>query len=236
MNTKLLLVLPFAGVIWHGSIFHYVAFPGNSFPSYIAVIVSEERVDSSFDEQLEEAIVQEHNLARQNPDRYATIAGELLALFDGDVIRRDGEPGLITREGPSAVREAVDFLRDAEPIGPLTRSRGMSLGARDLVKDHGPKGMTGHQGSDGSRPADRLERFGDWRRTMGENVAYGRYESNHARRVVLSLIIDDGVAGRGHRTNIFNPDFSVIGVACGPHERYGTMCVMEYAGGYIERY
>ena len=38
----------------------------------------------------------------------------------------------------------------------------------------------------------------------GENLAYGTYE---AKDTLLTLAIDDGVANRGHRVNIFKPDF-----------------------------
>ena len=66
---------------------------------------------------------------------------------------------------------------------------------------------------------------------FAENLAYG---PERARDVVMGLIIDDGVPDRGHRRNIFDPRLRVIGVACGPHEVYGSMCVMDYAGEYTE--
>ena len=68
--------------------------------------------------------------------------------------------------------------------------------------------------------------------SRGENVSYGKAS---AREVVLALIIDDGQPARKHRKNIFNPNFNVAGAAFGPHARFGTVCSMDFAGGYAER-
>jgi len=34
--------------------------------------------------------------------------------------------------------------------------------------------------------------------------------------------------------NIFKPEFRVVGVSCGNHVRYGTVCVTTFAVGYVE--
>ena len=61
-------------------------------------------------------------------------------------------------------------------------------------------------------------------------------EVNRDRELArLALIIDDGLPARKHRKNIFNPYFSVAGAAFGRHAKFGTVCSMDFAGGYAER-
>lgn len=190
------------------------------------------RVEKPRLSSLERAIVRESNLARTNPGLYARKMEKFLSYYKGDLLYLPGKTPIRTKEGPSAAREAIRFLKRQKPVGALIPSRGMSLAARDHVRDTGPKGTTGHYGSDRSNPFDRMRRYGKILVTAGENIGYGL---DNPEWMVIQLIIDDGVRSRGHRTNLFKKNFRYIGVAYGPHRRYRTMNVSVYAGGYIEK-
>ncbi|MCU0644897.1 MAG: CAP domain-containing protein, partial [bacterium] len=172
---------------------------------------------------LDKEILKELNFARQHPKKYATFLEQERTYYVGKFIKRPGEITIITKEGISAVDEAIRFLKKVNPVAPLNHSAGMSRAAMDHVRDQGKRGALGHKGSDGSQPADRVSRYGKWLETVGENIAYGR---DVARDIVICLIVDDGVPHRGHRDNIFNPQFRIVGIACGAHKTFGTMCVM----------
>jgi len=188
--------------------------------------------DASYLSAIEKAVVQEVSLARANPQKYTTFIEEVRRNYSGKRLIREGKLPLVTNEGVKAADEAIRFLRKQKPLAALTASRGMSLAARDHVKDQGPRGKTGHAGSDGSQPWDRVSRYGTWESKTAENIAYGHSE---AREIVIALIIDDGVSKRGHRKNIFDPEFRTIGVAVGSHAKFGAMCVMTFAVGFIEK-
>lgn len=188
--------------------------------------------DSDFAQAIEIEIVAELNRARTQPKQYAQLLREYRKFINGNYFERTGEITVVLNEGVKAVDEAIAFLERQKPLPPLILSRGLSLAAMDHARDQGATGQTGHAGSDRSTMAARIERYGTWQKTAGENIAYG---AESARDVVIQLIIDDGVASRGHRTNIFNASFLVVGVAFGTHPGYRTMCVQDFAGGYTER-
>jgi uncharacterized protein YkwD len=177
------------------------------------------------------AVIREMNLARQNPALYATLVRELLGRMNGNVLVLPGHTRIRTKEGAAALDEAIRFLQSTQPLPPLKLSAGMSRAAADHCADQADGGF-GHEGRDRSHAGQRIARYGTFSGGWGENISYGK---STARDVVLALIIDDGLPARKHRKNIFNPSFNYAGAAFGRHARFGTMCSMDFAGGYAER-
>jgi hypothetical protein len=176
---------------------------------------------------LAQQMLAETNLARSQPQRYAGHLQELRRRFLGNAYRMPGSGDLVmTTEGVTALDEAVDFLSKQAPLPALAWSPGLAEAAADLMRDEGRTGETGHSGSLSGDMRTRIERHGTWSGRVAENIGYG---PDTARLMVMELIIDDGVPGRGHRKNIFTRSFAVAGAACGPHPRYRNMCVMDFA-------
>ncbi len=180
----------------------------------------------------EQEILAEINLARSDPAQYARYVIEFRKLYkDRDIYFADGT-SIITNEGTAAVDEAIEFLRMAKPAAPLVARNGLVLAAKIHLQDLLKSGKSGHRGSDGSVPEQRFNRFGSWKDSVGENIVY---RSRSARENVVSLIIDDGTANRGHRKNIFKTTFQVIGIAMDGPPKANTMCVITFAGDFIDK-
>ncbi|UZK66588.1 CAP domain-containing protein [Sphingomonas sp. M1-B02] len=175
---------------------------------------------------LERDIVAELNFARQQPRAYAERLRAYRGYFRGKIVHYPGRPeGLRTQEGTRAVDEAIAFLEKQVPVGALSPAPLLARAADDHVVEQGPRGATGHIASDGSNPRDRVRRRGGGI-YVAETITYG---PPSAVEVVRQLIIDDGVPTRGHRRTVYADEMRFVGVKCGPHKVYRTMCVAEFA-------
>jgi uncharacterized protein YkwD len=180
--------------------------------------------------ETERQVIIEINLVRTDPGEYARrFIAPLRAYFHGSLLEYPGEIAISTDEGPLALDECIKELAAAKPQSPLSPREGLTLAAREHALDQSKTGVTGHSGGDGSTMLDRMSRYGNWDFSSGENIDYG---NGDARRIVISLLIDDGVKSRGHRKNLMSGSFRVVGVAVGPHPVYEYMCVIDFAGDY----
>lgn len=179
---------------------------------------------------VERGIYEDLNRLRENPAAYADVLQQQRRWYQGRLLQIPNQPGIVTEEGVRALDEAMAALASVRvDPGPVVLSRGLSRAAADHVLDLGRRGLTGHKGADGSEFTRRIERYGAWSGEIGENIVYG---PEKPRDVILQQLVDDGVADRGHRRNLLNPVWRYVGIACGPHTRYGTMCVLDFAADY----
>ena len=177
---------------------------------------------------IEKDVVLEMNKARSNPALYAQLYLEpRIKKFSGKIY--DGN--LMTNEGVNAVNDCISVMKKTKALALLIPERGLSLAAQKHSSTQGETDQTGHTGVDGSTPFTRIQKYGTCK-AAGENISYG---SKSGRDIVVQLLIDDGVPGRGHRKNILSKDFSSTGVGYSKqHKLYGSVCVITYAGGYSE--
>jgi uncharacterized protein YkwD len=178
----------------------------------------------------ERAVVWELTKIRMFPRDYAKYLRYLGTRFEGTLWRLKDHVPIRTEEGRAAVEEAAEFLETVKPIpGEVTFSEGLHAAAWEHMMDQGPTGQIGHVGASGSTFGQRIRRYGQPGSLIGEIINYGK---EVPRMTVIQLVIDDGVPDRGHRRNIFNPDFHTAGSAIGPHREYGTMTVVDMADAF----
>lgn len=202
------------------------------FPVIICLLLALAAPAAALDETMAREVLAEINLARTAPRTYSGFLREFRGRFRGKSYLVPGSTTRVrTVEGRAAVDEAIRALSRQKPLAPLSWSDGLAAAAAELATEQGRSGATGHVGRKSRGLKERVERHGEWERKIGENIGYG---PENAREMVMQLIIDDGVKGRGHRRHTFAPWFTTAGVACGPHPRFGTMCVIDFAGGFAE--
>jgi|SRR5579859_962872 len=128
-------------------------------------------------------------------------------------------------EDNSYAKSLIDNLRTARKINPLQASPLLEKTARSHAMDMGSKGTMGHDSSNGTSFVNRVRKKikGGM---IAENCDYGNSDPID---IVMSLLIDDGIASLGHRKNLLHPQLNWIGIAIEKHKTYGTNCVMDFA-------
>ena len=166
----------------------------------------------------------ELNNARSDPPRYALGLIEYRSYFHGKLLRYPGSGADIeTDEGVAVVDEALAYVRQQSSLDKLQPSALLRAAAAMHLADQQHSGAVGHVGSDGSSPGIRVKQVGGGP-FVAEIISYGSIDAADAMR---QLIVDDGVADRGHRSIVYSPELRYAGAACGPHPVYRTMCVID---------
>ena len=185
--------------------------------------------------ELERVILQELNVARTQPDAYIRYLEHYRSLFKDKTYNQPGTNLFIrTEEGTAAIDEAITYLRRRSPLPPLRWAEGLARSGAELVRSQAKSKETGH-GSGRMAMARRIQRHGRWTIAIGEAISYGPYVADRGRDVIAQLLVDDGVPSRGHRKTLYDKDYRLAGVSCGPHPTFEMACVIDFAGGFEEK-
>ncbi len=167
--------------------------------------------------QLARGILSELNQLRQNPPRYGAQLAGWASYYQGRRWQPPGQPAQQTREGVKGLRETQTWLQQVQPLGVLRPVAGLEQVALRLI----PQEITASQLAAALNAQGRWEGQASFCRSQG---------LTHARTILVSWLIDDGQRHRPNRTNLLNPLFRVVGVACVPRPQ--MVCVVTLAGGY----
>ena len=183
--------------------------------------------DIDFDEIALE-IFNEQNKIRQNPKSYIEKLKRSLTFFKNKIFRHPLEIPLETNEGTDGVKDAIEFLKTQGPVRELKFSEELTKAAKEHALDIGAKGLSSHEGSDGSGISDRVERYIEWDGAIAECLDFCyRYAEN----IIMNLVVDDGAKEKNQRKNLFNDEFNYVGIAFNPHRSLKYCCVIVYAKG-----
>ncbi|AFZ35042.1 peptidase domain protein [Stanieria cyanosphaera PCC 7437] len=151
---------------------------------------------------LEQAIAEEINRARTDPQEYADWLEDLKQYYDGVWLKLPGEKPIRTNNGLQALEDAVEFLNELDPLPPLTLSTELTAVAEKKLQE-----------------VEASNQF-----AVG-NVSYGR---TTAEGIVMQIVIGDGFINGSDSHYLFNPDWQNTGIACQADSRYDNVCLISY--------
>ena len=182
-----------------------------------------------FGPKFAQRVAEEINKARTDPESYAKKINDSIQYFYKNLLRLPHESGIETQEGPKGYKEAAEFLSKAQKLPALKIEPKLTEAAQEIAKEMGKfKEMDEMDGVD--REAI-IKKYGYYKGKMRESTDFG---SVKPELVVCSLLVDDGNESRSNRELIFNPEFTVVGTACQPHDDLGAINLIIFASNFTE--
>ena len=136
-------------------------------------------------EELAIEIFNEQNRVRTDPKSYIDKLERAKSFFKDKIFRHPAEIPIETYEGVKGIENAIEFLKNQEPLEPLRANRELSKAAKDHATDIGSKGLSSHEGSDGTGISDRVEKYIEWDGALAENLDFCY---KFAENIVMNLI------------------------------------------------
>jgi uncharacterized protein YkwD len=155
------------------------------------------------------AVLQMINSARTNPSSWsATIQNKYSS---------SGTPAEITN--------VISYMNTVAPLPALLEVQGMDVAAQ-LQANYLKQGWgaSAHNGCNSNKPWDRVTAVGTWTGSVGENVVGTGVDAEY---MVALWLIDHNTPSLGHRLNIMDSSYTVIGIGIA-----NGSCVTDFANTF----
>lgn len=179
--------------------------------------------------KLDQDLYIELNKAREEPKSLIPYLKKMEKNFN-EKIFKDSKTGVetLTKEGIFAIKEAITYLSKLKQKKPLKKNLKIQKAAKTLTNYFKETSKSGHQKGQYSlqnRFRKNLKKKG--KGTIGENISY---ENSEALKILINFIIDDGVQKRKNRLNLFNNNYTQIGISSNFHKEFGICTVFNFFG------
>ena len=114
-------------------------------------------------------------------------------------------------QGPDSLITVHNEMRAAYGLPPLTWNQQLWQAAQAHARDMAANDLTGHIGSDGSNPEQRIRAAGFDGSTFAENVGYA-WATDAQYLWTHRDMVNWWMNSPPHRANILNPNFTQIGM------------------------
>lgn len=152
-------------------------------------------VNAAYMSSEELSMMDEVNLMRSNPAGYIPYIEQY---------KKDIQSGRSFGSSIAVCNELIAELSRTPPLSILQPATCIYNAAKKHGLDQKARGSTGHDGSDGSWPWDRVKRECTQMTDGNENLVGGPAD---VREAVILLLVDDGIPSRGHRKTLLNKDW-----------------------------
>lgn len=158
------------------------------------------------------------NLVRTNPEKFEK---EILNPF----LKKN------KKYSKKYIKSLKKDLKNLKILSPLNYSEKLFIFARHHAKTTGKKGKVGHKSIYLKGYKSRTKKLLKNYSVVGENIHYGL---DNPKKIILELLIDDGIKGVGHRKNILSNEYKYASVSIQPHKKYIFNTVIEFGGVLIK--
>jgi len=187
-------------------------------------LYSQNSVWDSWDPEVVRSLHTAAGIAYLTEEEQKVVLFMNMARHDGPLFASSFLEAYVTEnkvDNSSFLRSLKKDLKKSSGLIPFLVEEDLTSVAQGHADQSGRTGHVGHKDFNKRFAPLRGNPYTAW----AENCSYGYKD---AVEIVITLLIDEGVKGVGHRNNILNPTFNSVGVAIFPHKKYKTNCVIDF--------